>query len=615
MKKSLWLALTLCGVTAAGSGGSIATAQTAIKTPVNSQTDLPRHSYPMSGPASAFVTIDDAAFRPFADSVLADVNSTLDDYDIKDRATLRGELESKLILQDLVGDNEAGLITLASLRENQDKPSARLTTGLEEEAILRARVQTKTSSGPAYQDAVDRIYGSLVNALPWSVVADAIKQKESKLEIETAGLALATLRREIDPTVVQAGSVSDEGAEAILNSRHLMRVVEPLQPQLLAVLKSYITANDVEKPDIWAAREVTLSPRQHLTPVLVGIWDSGVDTSLLYTDPHPGDHSAHGLAFDDEGNLSKSDLQPETDEQRNSYPQMLSLFQGFDDLQNQVDSPDAAAVRKWSSSTPPDQLPEMLKLLNFSGNYAHGTHVAGIASRGNPAVRLVVARFNDNLPEYPFAPSVQWATKFAADFKRLGDYFRTHHVRVVNMSWGDEVSEFETWLSKTSPEKDPAKRKADATAIYQVWRAGIEQAIRSAPATLFVVAAGNSDSNAGFLGDVPASLRLPNMISVGAVNQAGEATTFTSYGDTVVVDAAGYRVESFVPGGRTMRFSGTSMASPNVVNLAAKLFALDPALTPEQVVALIRRGADPSADGRLHVINPKATVALLPIRH
>jgi subtilisin family serine protease len=62
-------------------------------------------------------------------------------------------------------------------------------------------------------------------------------------------------------------------------------------------------------------------------------------------------------------------------------------------------------------------------------------------------------------------------------------------------------------------------------------------------------------------------------------------------------------------------FSGTSMASPNVVNLAAKLFALDPALTPEQVVALIRRGADASADGRLHVINPKATVALLPVRH
>jgi hypothetical protein len=127
MQKSLWLAITFCGAIAAGPSGSIATAQTAIKTPVNSQTDLPRHSYPMSGPASAFVTIDDAAFRSFADSVLADVNSTLDDYDIKDRATLRGELESKLILQDLIGDNEAALVTLAGLRENQDKPNARLT--------------------------------------------------------------------------------------------------------------------------------------------------------------------------------------------------------------------------------------------------------------------------------------------------------------------------------------------------------------------------------------------------------------------------------------------------------------------------------------------------------
>ena len=619
MQKNRWLAFVFCGAFIAGSGSSPAAAQTTIKKPVNSQTDLPRHSYPMSVPASEFATADDAAFRTFADSVLADVNSTLNDYDIKDRATLRGELESKLTLQDLVGDNEAGLTTLASLRENQDKPNARLTTGLEEEAILRARILTSAATGPDFQEALDRIYAGLVNALPWPVVADAVKEKESRLEIETSALALATLEREVDPTVVQAGSVSDEGAAAILNTRHFMRVVHPIQPQLLAVLKTYITANNVEKPDIWAAREVTLSPKRKLTPVLVGIWDSGVDTNLyptqLYNDPNPGAHSPHGLAFDDEGNMSKSDLQPMTDEQRDNYPRMLSLFQGFDDLQNQIDSPEAAAARDWSSSTPPDQLPAMLKLLNFSGNFAHGTHVAGIAARGNPAVRVVVARFNDNLPEYPFPPTVQWASKFAADFKLLGDYFRTHHVRVVNMSWGDQVSEFETWLAKTNPEKDPAKRKAEATAIYQVWRAGIEQAIRSAPSTLFVVAAGNSDSNAGFLGDVPASLHLPNVISVGAVNQAGEATTFTSYGDTVVVDAAGYRVESFVPGGRIMRFSGTSMASPNVVNLAAKLFALDPALTPAQIITLIRRGAQPSADGRLHVIDPKKTVALLPIRH
>jgi subtilisin family serine protease len=79
----------------------------------------------------------------------------------------------------------------------------------------------------------------------------------------------------------------------------------------------------------------------------------------------------------------------------------------------------------------------------------------------------------------------------------------------------------------------------------------------------------------------------------------------------VVLDADGYRVESNVPGGTRLKLSGTSMASPNVVNLAAKLIALDPALTPEQTIALMEKGADISPDGRRHLINPKATVALL----
>jgi subtilisin family serine protease len=80
------------------------------------------------------------------------------------------------------------------------------------------------------------------------------------------------------------------------------------------------------------------------------------------------------------------------------------------------------------------------------------------------------------------------------------------------------------------------------------------------------------------------------------------------------VDADGYNVESYVPGGAKLRLSGTSMASPNVVNLAAKLFALDPALTPAQVIELIRRGATTSEDGRRHLIDEKRSVALLPAK-
>jgi subtilisin family serine protease len=126
-----------------------------------------------------------------------------------------------------------------------------------------------------------------------------------------------------------------------------------------------------------------------------------------------------------------------------------------------------------------------------------------------------------------------------------------------------------------------------------------------------VCAAGNSNHNAGFSQDVPASFHLPNLISVGAVNAAGKETDFTSYGDTVVLHADGDEGESFVPGGSRIRMSGASMASPNVANLAAKLIALDPSLTPGQVIELIKQGATSSGDGRLHLIDPKASVALL----
>jgi subtilisin family serine protease len=104
------------------------------------------------------------------------------------------------------------------------------------------------------------------------------------------------------------------------------------------------------------------------------------------------------------------------------------------------------------------------------------------------------------------------------------------------------------------------------------------------------------------------------LLVVGAVDQAGDETSFTSYGKTVRVDADGYEVESVVPGGRHIKMSGTSSASPAVTNLAGKLLALDPALTPEQTIALIRAGATASADGRRHNIDPKRSVQLLRAR-
>ena len=582
---------------------------------VSSATDLPRFSYPVSAPPSTLLTEDDDAFNAFAAKVLHDVDSVLNDYDIQDKSTLRTLYMAKRDVQILANENEAALTTLKVLRGLQEKPEAIATSGIIARAVMEARISTHSNAGEAFQQAFQADFQSTVNSLEWRVVQDTMKGMKGGYELRTPDLIAGSLKEELDPAALKSNTIDLDAAESLIGDRVFVKVYLPLKPQVLSVLTPYIAAHNVQKPDIWEAREVTLTAGEKLTPVRIGIWDSGVDTSLfpdqLFTDTAPGAHSPHGLAYDMHGALYNGDLQPLTSEQKELYPKVLSLEQGMSDLFSGIDSPAASEAKKTLGSMPPDQLAPFLKQLGFLGQYMHGTHVAGIAVRGNPAAQIVVVQFYDSLAEIPFAPTEEWANRFKADFQQVGDYFRTNNVRVVNMSWGDDVSEIEQWLTKTSTEKDPAARKQFASVIYKIWREAVENAIRSAPNTLFVCAAGNSDSNAGFLGDVPASLHLPNIIAVGAVDQAGEETSFTSYGDTVIVDADGFQVESYVPGGTRLKFSGTSMASPNVVNLAAKLIAIDPSLTPEQTIALIKKGADRSADGRRNLINPKATVALL----
>lgn len=577
--------------------------------------DLPRFSYPMNQAPSAFLLADDNTFNAFVAKVLGDVDSVLNNYDIEDKATLRALYGFKVDAEVLTGENEAALKSLQILKDLQEKPEAKATSGMLEVPLLKARISSNASSGASFDEAFKSGFRATVDSLDWHLAQDTVKEMKGGLELTTPSMIAGAEKESLDPAAAKSGTLDLNAAESMIEDRVFIKVFFPLKDQALPILTAYVASHNVQKPDIWEAREVTLTANDKLTPVRIGIWDSGVDTTLfpnqLFTDPAPGPHSPHGLAFDTHGEIYNGDLQPLTPDLKEVYPKVLGLEQGLNDLFNSIDTPAATEAKKTLGTMPPDQLAPFMKQLSFLGQWMHGTHVAGIAVRGNPAARLVVVQFNDALTDLPFTPTVEWAEKFKAAFQQAGDYFRANNVRVVNMSWDDDVAEFEQWLTKTSSEKDPAARKQAAQAVYAIWRQAVENAIRSAPNALFVCAAGNSDSDAGFTAEVPAGLHLPNLIAVGAVDQAGEETSFTSYGDTVVVDADGYEVESYVPGGTRLKMSGTSMASPNVVNLAAKLIALDPSLTPQETIALIKKGADKSADGRRTLINPKATVALL----
>jgi hypothetical protein len=594
-------------------------AQTQPQKTVTSAADLPAFTYPIDLAPSLLVQADDATFNAFAAQVRTNVESVLAGYDIQDHATLRALLQQELQLETLSGTEDAAAVATAQrIRALEDKPDTKLISGLLTEALATARARSGASSGPAYLAALGQAYAAKLAPLPWPVVGALLEQIKTTYEVFTPAMVIGQLTGSIDPAALKSHAVGDDAAAHILTDRYFLKIVIPEGPTIAAVIGALVAQHTVHKPDIWAARDVTLHAGDRLTPVRIAVWDSGSDVSMfahqLYTDPHPQGFDAHGLAFDLYGFKTHGALYPLSPQERAEYPPMLNFLAGWTDMQQSVDSPGATAARAKMTALKPAEVPAFFQLVDFLTDYVHGTHVTGIALRGNPAARLVVARITFDYRWIPTAPTVENTRRDARNQQTYVDYFKAHGVRVVNMSWGGTPAGFELALERNNLGTDAADRKAIAAKLFAIDRAGLYDAIKSAPNILFVCAAGNSDSNSTFDESMPASFDLPNLLVVGAVDQAGDETSFTSYGKTVVVDADGYQIESTAPGGRRMTMSGTSQATPAVTNLAAKLLALDPALTPVQTIALIRAGATASSDGRRHDIDPKRSVELLRAR-
>jgi subtilisin family serine protease len=179
------------------------------------------------------------------------------------------------------------------------------------------------------------------------------------------------------------------------------------------------------------------------------------------------------------------------------------------------------------------------------------------------------------------------------------------------MSWGGSVKDTESELELCGIGKTPEERQKLAREYFDIGKNALTKAFASAPEILFVTAAGNENSDSTFAEAIPAGIVLPNLLTVGAVDLAGDEASFTSYGPTVKVHANGYQVESFIPGGDRVAESGTSMASPQIAGLAGKMLALNPKLTPTELIAIIVSTAEKTADGRRTLVNPKKAMAAL----
>lgn len=243
--------------------------------------------------------------------------------------------------------------------------------------------------------------------------------------------------------------------------------------------------------------------------------------------------------------------------------------------------------------------------------YTHGTHVASIAVNGNPFARVFAATVIQEHRLQPPKPTEDRSLGLAEAYREFVKAFQQQNVRVVNMSWALRADHYERWLAWHGIGDSPEQRQQIAQRYFEIERDALRSAMATAPEILFIAGAGNSADSADFRETIPASFSLPNLITVGAVNKAGDETSFSSFGDTVVVHANGVEVDGLLPGGEHTKMLGTSMASPQVANLAGKLLALRPQLTAAEIREAIIKSAEPR--GRVNLIHPRECAALLGI--
>jgi len=187
---------------------------------------------------------------------------------------------------------------------------------------------------------------------------------------------------------------------------------------------------------------------------------------------------------------------------------------------------------------------------NPRDDHFHGTHVAGtIGAVGNNNYGVVGVCWKVRIMALKFLSATgSGAISDAID----AVYYATDNgARVLNNSWG-------------------------GGGYSDLLHAAIEYAASSN--VLFVAAAGNSGENADVYPHYPSSYGNENVLSVAATDSSDELAGFSNYGAlTVDVAAPGVSILSTYPvshaSGPFHAISGTSMATPQVVGLAALLLS------------------------------------------
>ena len=204
----------------------------------------------------------------------------------------------------------------------------------------------------------------------------------------------------------------------------------------------------------------------------------------------------------------------------------------------------------------------------------HGTHVSGIiAAKGDNEVGIT---------------GVCWSASIMP-LKMLdanGNGTVAHGIEAINYAIDNGASIINVSLGGTYPSQSEYK------AIESARDAGL----------LFIAAAGNGGEDNDSDPVYPASYDLDNIVAVAASDFNDNLASWSNYGSTSVdVAAPGVDIYSTKADNSYQYQSGTSMASPHVVGLAALIWAEDDSLTYSEVKERILNGVDiiPTMNGKV----------------
>ena len=316
---------------------------------------------------------------------------------------------------------------------------------------------------------------------------------------------------------------------------------------------------------------VDLARARDAQPVLVAVWDTGTATNLfgegqalgdrLFTNaneqPNGLDDDNNGLVDDIHGVIADPDpaqtaytFEPGAD----AITQYGPFLRGVMDLRAGMASTEAAqrVLTLMRGATDAESLETLDSNLDAIGEWAHGTHVAGILVQGLPQAHVAIFRSawaGETRVYRHRGPTDAELEAERANIQNIATFINTHHVRVVNASLGFEQDYVENELGyEGETYATPEALRERAHAIQAHRRAEWQWIFEQCPETLFVIAAGNSNHDVVEYQDVASSITAPNVLVVGAVDRFGNWATFTnSNPQQVRLFDFGVEVDSVIP--------------------------------------------------------------------